>query len=113
MSYTIVYEGTIVSNNEFYAGVHWTKRNTIKNDYSLVFLNLLTRAKVQPFTQFNLKIRFNSRHDCDNVVATAKIFIDTLKGRYVKDDTKKFFKGFSVDYDPSLKKNTMVFDIIT
>lgn len=113
MIYTIVYEGPIVSNNAFYAGMHWTKRNDLKNNYNIIFSNLLTKAKVKPFKQFRLNVRFNSKHDCDNVVATLKIFVDTLKGKYVENDTKEFFTGFSVEHDDTLKKNTMVFQIDT
>lgn len=113
MIYSILYKGPLVSSNKFYAGVHWTQRAKLKDDYALVFNDLLKKAKVKKFTEFSLTMRFNSRHDVDNVVATAKIFIDTLKGKYVEDDTKAFFKKLSVLYDSTLEKNSAIFEIDT
>lgn len=111
MLYSIFYDGPLVSNNKFYAGVHWKVRNNIKDKYRLVFTSLLNKKDIEPFEKFSLKMRFNSRHDVDNVVATAKIFIDTLKGKWVPDDTKKHFVALTVEHDASLKLNTTVFDI--
>lgn len=109
--YQITYEGPLVSNNKFYAGMHWTTRNKIKDDYRLIFNNLLKKAKVPKFEQFRIESTFNSRHDADNLVATLKIFVDCLKGTYTPEDNTKYFKGFSIDYDESLKKNTIIFKI--
>ena len=110
--YEVVYEGPIVSNNKFYAGTHWTTRNKIKDNYHMVFRSLLKKAKVPKFNEFKIDVLFNSRHDCDNIVATLKLFVDCLKGEYTPEDNTKFFKGFSINFDPTLNKNTVVFQII-
>jgi hypothetical protein len=111
MTYTFKYEGKIVSNNAFYAGVHWTTRNKIKNDYGLIFRAMLRKQKMPKFEKFDLKMKFNSRHDVDNVVATVKIFVDCLKGEWVPDDTKEHFKSLTILHDETLKNNTVLFEI--
>ncbi len=113
MKYSVKYSGPLVSNNKFYAGVHWQVRNKIKNDYSLIFKKLLRDQKIPKFDSFTLRLVFNSRHDIDNVVATAKIFIDCLKGEWVADDTKKHFNRLVIEHGPELETNTAIFELDT
>jgi len=113
VTYSILYKGPLLSSNKFYAGIHWRQRTKLKEDYALIFNSLLVKAKVKKFEEFSLIMKFNSRHDVDNVTATAKIFIDTLKGKYVDDDTKEYFKSLSIIYDPTLEKNSALFEINT
>ena len=78
MIYKIKYTGKLISNNQFYSGLHWAVRNKIKNEYREVFSDLLLTNRVSAFEKFDLTMRYNSRHDCDNLIATVKLFVDTL-----------------------------------
>ena len=82
--YTITYKGKGVSLNAFYSQGHWHKRNAIKNEYGAIFRSLLQEAKVPKLDKFNMVIRYNSRHDLDNIVGMSKILVDTMKKK--KDD---------------------------
>lgn len=110
-SYTIRYEGQGVSNNEFYAGKHWTVRAGIKNKYAKIF-GWLAKSKAKKFDEIGCVLFFNSRHDTDNVTALQKLAIDTLKGKYIVDDSTKYLKFTAQVFDPTLPKNTFEFIII-
>jgi hypothetical protein len=109
--YEIPYDGEIVSTNKFYASGHWGIRSTLKNKYIKIFSILLLKYEVKPMKEFKISLEYNSRHDVDNVGAMVKFFCDTLKLKYVPEDNRKHFKGMSIDFNPDLKKNTLVFHI--
>ena len=107
-----MYTGKGVSLNQFYSQGHWSKRSRIKNQYKEIFEELLKGGKIKWMDQFSLLILYNSRHDCDNIVGLSKIFIDTLKGSYIQEDSKKFYRGISIFVDESLQLNTFEFYLI-
>lgn len=111
-SYTIRYEGEGISNNQFYAGKHWTVRAGIKKKYEKIFLWLIKSSKPKKYDSIGCVVFFNSRHDCDNVTALMKLVIDTLKGKYIKDDSTKYLKFTAQVHDPTLPHNTFEFVII-
>jgi len=59
-----------------------------------------------------LVIFFNTRHDCDNIVLTAKFLLDTMKGKYIEDDTSKFYKGIQIVHDSELPKGQLEMHIL-
>lgn len=117
MTYKIVYSGgktgKLVSNNQFYSASHWAIRSALKNKWIGIYTTLCLEAKMKPFSSFDLRIIYNSNHDCDNVISNGKFLVDSLKGRYIKDDSSDYFKSLSVRRDKSLPKNTIEFYIDT
>lgn len=108
---TFAYMGKVVSNNKTYSGMHWAKRNALTDHWHGVFRQLFVAAGLQPMQKFSLSLRFNSRHDVDNLSLLTKWCVDTMKGPYIPDDTKKHYRGISVNADESLPHNCFVFTI--
>ena len=111
--YPIVYSGKGVSLNQYYSGGHWSYRSKLKNKYKEIFEELLSSYDIKPMEQFSLVVFFNSRHDTDNVTGLTKLFIDTLKGVYIEDDNKKYFRFYGVVPDEKLPTNTFEFYLIS
>ncbi len=114
MIYKIVYNGgknKLVSNNQFYSAGHWAIRSALKNKWVAIYSTLCLEAKMKPFSSFDIRMTYNSNHDCDNVISNLKFFVDSLKGKYIKDDSSDYFKSISVKRDKSLPKNTIEYYI--
>lgn len=109
--YTIVYEGKMISLNDFYAQNSWQKGAESKKKFKNIFSILLLQARVKWMKEFKLDVRYRSRHDVDNVIGGTKIFVDCMKGIYVKDDNREHYKALSLTYDETLKHNTFIFKI--
>ena len=85
----------------------------MKKDSKEKFDILLAKAKKSSrFDKFCIVIFFNNRLDVDNVVGMEKVFTDCLKGTIIENDGKRFFKGLTIWYDPSLPKQTTEFILI-
>jgi hypothetical protein len=110
--YTLSYNGEIISFNQLYSGGHWSKRSAMKSKYRKIFEILLLEAKVKPMSEVFLAVFFNTRHDCDNIVLTGKFLLDTMKGKYIPDDTSKYYKGIQIIHDSSLPRGTLEFHLI-
>jgi len=113
MTYKIVYTGRLVSSNTFYAGGDWRVRNGIQQKWHKIYSILFLEAKLKPFKSFDLRVLYNSRHDVDNISANVKLCADSLKGKYIKDDSSDYFQSMSIRRDKSLPKNTIEFYIDT
>lgn len=111
MQYKITYTGKITSTNKTYGANTWKVRSSAKNKFSKIFSILLLEARIKPFNEFKVSIKYRSRHDVDNLSLFMKIFVDTLKGKYVPDDSSKHFTGMSIDFDKNLPQNTVEFYI--
>lgn len=110
--YKVVYSGEIISFNKLYSGGHWSKRSGMKTKFHKIFDILLLEAKVEPMREMFLAIFYNTRHDCDNIVLTGKFLMDTVKGKYLLDDTSKYYKGIQIIHDSSLPKGTLELHLI-
>lgn len=110
--YKIVYQGKGISLNDYYSAGHWSKRHNLKKKYNPIFEELIENAGVAELNQFSLIIAYNSRHDVDNVTGLEKIFMDTLKNMRVKEDDKRYYRGFMVFPDETLETNTFEFYLI-
>src|SRR5688500_14087172 len=85
--YIIKYDGDISSANKIWAGSgHWGARSAMKNKYQKIFSILLLEAKVQVMKEASLIVLFNTRHDVCNLSSVTKVFMDTVKGKYLIDD---------------------------
>lgn len=111
--FKVVYVGKGVSLNDYYTSGHWSKRANLKNKYKKIFTELLEKSEMEKVDKFSILVRYNSRHDVDNVTGLEKLFVDTLKGTYIKEDDKKFYRGYMVFPDEQLKTNTFEFYIIS
>jgi hypothetical protein len=107
------YQGEGVSLNKFYAQGHWRTRQQIKEKYKAIFDEIIDPYldKIY-FDNFYMLIFYNSRHDCDNVVGMEKIFMDCLKDKLVKGDSRVNYKGMMIFYDVTIPKNTFEFILI-
>lgn len=76
-----------------------------------IFTILLLESKVQKMDKFRIDMKYNSRLDSDNTIPMIKFLVDSMKGKYIVDDTKKYFRGFSITPEESLDKKTYVFTI--
>ena len=110
--YEIVYNGKMISLNDFYSGKHWSARHKAKIKYRDIFDILLLEARIKKMKEYRIEMRYNSRLDADNCITALKFLNDSLKKKYVPEDDPRYFKGFSIDIDKRLKLNTYVFDII-
>jgi hypothetical protein len=104
------YTGKWVSTNELRNGHKWTVQK-LKEEYRKIYSILLIDAvrKCQftneRFDSFKIQILYNSRLDPDNV--TLKFLCDAMKDcRLIIDDNKKYFRGFSIEPDETLPKDT-------
>lgn len=111
--WTLTYQGEGLSLNKFYAQGHWRTRQGLKDKYKALFMEVIQPALVNVRLEaFYLLIFYNSRHDCDNVVGMAKIFVDCLKGHSITGDGKTVYKGIMIFYDDTLPHNTFQFVLI-
>ena len=109
--YTIKYEGKIISTNELKAQ-HWRKMKPKIDALKLEFFILIQNANLPKFKGIELKVRYWSKHDVDNISSTIKIFVDQLvKAGKIKDDNKNYWKKLIIEADETLKNNTLIFEI--
>jgi len=110
--FKLVYDGEVISFNKLYSGGHWSKRSGLKTRFHRIFNVLLLEAKVEPMKEMFLVIFYNTRHDCDNIVLTGKFLLDAMKGKYLVDDTSKYYKGIQIVHDSNLPKGTLELHLI-
>ena len=59
------------------------------------------------FESYEIHIRYNTRHDVDNVILVSKFLSDTLVDRgMVKDGGNKLYKRLDIRVDKDIPKNT-------
>lgn len=97
------------TSNELHSKWGWYK---VQQYYRREFLDLLEESPVGKFTAFSLTVKYNSKHDCDNLAPIAKFFVDTMRElKVVKNDTKAYYKSLTIKGDKSLPKWTIEFTI--
>ena len=100
-----------VSTNKFYAGMHWTKRNELKNIYHWELKSAINKYKPK-IDKFPIDLCFDfyfkSRMlDADNCSVMAKMITDALrKENIIPDDTYKYI--YSVKYSVSRGKEDKI-----
>ena len=59
------------------------------------------------FESYEIHIRYNTRHDVDNVILVSKFLSDTLVAMgMVQDDGNKYYKRLDIRIDKDLPKDT-------
>lgn len=89
------------SLNTIYAGKHWSKRNSEKEDWrQLVFAEMLSQKVPRKIIDgpVDIAMRFNTKMDIDNHAYIAKMIIDSLKGYLIADDDRKHVKRLTMDF---------------
>lgn len=110
-SWTFTHNGPIISSNKTHAGLHWSKRKALVDKWHSIFLDLLAEAQVEPVQALKVHLRYNSRNDVDNTVFVLKLCVDSMKGTYLADDTKRYYRGLHIEADETLPHNTFIFTI--
>lgn len=123
-NYEIIYKGQGISWNDIYANSGknaWMVRKSIVDKYKKIFTILLLEAKLPWLEEYEVTLRYNSRHDADNAGANVKCLLDCIKQErkdgivisrgWAYDDSNKFCKAVHLVYDESLENNTFKFII--
>jgi len=109
--FTIEYQGKIISTNEL-KSKNWRSIKPKIDALKLEFFILIKNARIPKLDGIELKVRYWSRHDCDNITSTIKIFVDQLvKAGKIKDDNKNYWRKLTIEADETLKNNTLIFEI--
>ena len=89
------------SLNSIYQGMHWTKRKQQADFFHNFVVSELNRQKIKA-KMFNkpveVNLYYNDRLDIDNHGYIAKLVIDSLKGLFIVDDTKKYVKKLTQEF---------------
>ena len=88
----ILYNLPKVSANQFYAGVHWSKRKKLKDTYKLLIRSQTKRKFIKPCNveyQFTFK---NKPLDCSNTNGMLKMIEDCL----FDDDSINIVKAIGI-----------------
>lgn len=81
--------------------------------YISEFTTLFRKLKVKKVKAFELELRYNTRHDCDNLAPFTKFFVDAfVRLKLVEDDNRNFYKSLKLIPDTTLPKKTLQFKII-
>lgn len=82
-----------ISSNDIYSGKHWTKRNTLKNNYRQAYVLSLKTLK-NDFESVDIQIDYffkKNALDSDNCSYMTKLIIDCIvKAGILKDDSTKY-----------------------
>jgi hypothetical protein len=98
------WEGIDVSLNKFFAGKHWSIRNKIKNQFHILFGNMLNR-KYEKIDKYHIILEYNSRLDPTNTIILIKIAEDYLRHiGILTDDTKKYCKKVTIIPEETMGK---------
>lgn len=87
--------------NAYWSGKHWTKRREDAEYWHLLCNAEMNRQNVQrtPFeSPVEIAIFFNDRLDVDNHSAMAKMIVDSMKGRVIEDDSRKYVKRLTQEF---------------
>ena len=120
--FDVTYNGKAISLNDLYSQGHWSKRSSIKSKYRSIFDKIIAQQDLKWLNKFSLLLLYNSRHDVDNTVGMEKIFVDSLKREekngivfregFIKDDSRRYFKGLCIFPVNDLPMNTFKFILI-
>jgi hypothetical protein len=82
--------------NAYYAGKHWSIRKRDAEYWHRLTSAEMERQKVRRFPFENavvISFYWNDRLDCSNHAIMAKMIEDAMRGRVIKDDSRRWVKG--------------------
>lgn len=82
--------------NAYYSGKHWSKRKQDAEFWHMLVAYEMNAQKVRrtPFEKpVIISMYFNDGLDCSNHAAMFKMIEDAIKGRLIKDDSRKCVQG--------------------
>lgn len=91
MVFNIPKELKRISTNDFYSGMHWSRRKKISDEWHLIIISECHKQNIKPVSKCKLTFEWNNRYDLDNNSAMEKMVIDGLvKAKIITDDSKKY-----------------------
>ena len=95
------------SLNAYFNSKHWAVKVKYKKEYTKYCEEQIELYDKFTCETYEIHIRYNSRHDVDNVILVSKFLSDTLVDKgVVKDDGNKYYKRLNIEIDKSLPKDT-------
>ena len=85
--------------NAYWSGKHWSKRREDADYWHRLVRAEMERQKVRrrPFENTAvLTFHFNDRLDCSNHAAMVKMIEDAMKGRIIREDSRRWVKGIEI-----------------
>lgn len=82
--------------NAYYAGKHWSRRQQDAQLWHAMTVSALNAAHIRkrPFDKpVVITFCWDDRLDIDNHAAMGKMIVDALKGRLIRDDSRRWVKG--------------------
>ena len=82
--------------NAYYSGKHWSQRKEDAEYWHYKTLAAMQKYKCRktPFERpVIISFRWNDKLDLDNHAVMAKMIVDAMKGRMIKDDSRKYLVG--------------------
>lgn len=82
--------------NAYYSGKHWSVRQKDADFWHMLTTYEMNAQKVRrtPFAKpVIISMYFNDGLDCSNHAAIFKMIEDAIKGRIIKDDSRKWVQG--------------------
>ena len=82
--------------NAYYAGKHWAKRKEDAEFWHRLVLVEMSKQDVRrkPFeNHVVITFYWNDRLDCSNHAVMAKMIEDAMRGRVIRDDSRRWVKG--------------------
>lgn len=87
-----------ISSNSVYAGMHWTKRQKLANDFHLAVLTSIKQQKISPCREFPVKVKYEYHlagrmPDISNLGLMTKLVEDGLvRAGIFPDDSYKYIQ---------------------
>lgn len=102
----IIIQGELTDLNEYLKAVNSSRYagNDVKQDNTNIAMLSAMKSKAKKIEDYPVRIQFswyskNSRKDIDNVAFAKKFILDGLvHAKVLKDDSRKYVKGFSDDF---------------
>jgi hypothetical protein len=99
--------GKVPSLNQFYASKHWIARKKARDLLHAEISKQLRKIEPVSFEQCQIEAWVNYRYDLDNCIMAIKFATDAFRDwGGIPDDSPKYIKAISINYDPSLPKDT-------
>ena len=82
--------------NAYYSGKHWSQRKRDAEYWHAITMSAMTSQGVRknPFQNpVIITFYWNDKLDCSNHAVIGKMIEDSMKGRVIQDDSRKWVKG--------------------